>query len=195
MTGNRHEFAAIEKIAKEYGAKFRFDAALFGRRDGDRSPLALRVPPEEAVAREFENAETAAGWREYLERLGPGGDTARLYCCGAGITGFHVNPWGGLQACLMVPRPEYSLVGGHFAEGWRALLSIFGAAGFRRILPAAAAIRRMCADIAPVSFWRNPAMKRGAPNYLCAIGRCRRRYSTVAAGRSGTIPPTKGQEL
>ena len=62
MTLNNHEFFDIEQMAKDYGMKFRFDAAIFPRFDGDKSPLHLRVSPDDAVSKEFSDEKRARDW-------------------------------------------------------------------------------------------------------------------------------------
>ena len=119
MTLNRHEFAAIGNLARAWGVKFRFDAALFPCLDGDKGPLALRVAPEEAAAKEFAQPDRVREWREYYERRKDMVLPDLLYNCGAGVTGFHVDPYGKLQPCLMTRHYQYDLMKGSFAEGWR----------------------------------------------------------------------------
>ena len=43
MTLNAHEFSDIEQLALDWGVRFRFDAAIFPRLNGDRAPLALAL--------------------------------------------------------------------------------------------------------------------------------------------------------
>ena len=68
MTTNSHEFFDIEKIADNFGVRFRFDAEIFPCLDGDHSPLVLRVPPEEAIEKEFSDKDRARKWVRYFER-------------------------------------------------------------------------------------------------------------------------------
>ncbi len=68
MTLNRHEFFDIENMAKDLGVKFRFDAAIFPCLNGDKTPLSLRVSPEDAVEKEFSDDERLRHWRDYFER-------------------------------------------------------------------------------------------------------------------------------
>jgi len=44
MILNSHELSAMEKMARNFGVKFRLDAALFGCLNGDKTPLSLRFP-------------------------------------------------------------------------------------------------------------------------------------------------------
>lgn len=122
MSVNSHEFPDIERMAKSYGAKFRSDAALFPRLDGDRSPLSLRVPVEEAIGREF-TADRRLQWRKFFlnnrkNRLGE-----RLYSCGAGNSMFHIDAQGFLMPCIMVKDFRYDLKEGSFLFGWNHVIS------------------------------------------------------------------------
>lgn len=125
MSLNHDEFFAIENMAKKYGIKFRFDAALFPGLEGDKTPVHLRVSAEEAVEKEFSDDARGKEWKDFFERMRelPISDT--LYQCGAGLTHFHIDPYGNLQPCLMVKDPnlKYNLKGGRFLTGWNDVVS------------------------------------------------------------------------
>lgn len=123
MSANRHEFSAIEDTARRYGAKFRFDAALFPTLDGDKAPIELRVNPRDAIDLEFSNEERAQDWKDFYQRTGNLSQSDELYRCGAGRTHFHIDPYGYLQPCLMVTNLRYNLVGGSFAAGWNEVMT------------------------------------------------------------------------
>ena len=131
------------------------------------------MSPEEAVTRESENAEFMTEWRQYLGRIGTAGDLTRLYCCGAGITGFHVNPRGGLQACLMVPTPEYSLVDGHFAAGWRSIVEDMRSRSIAADSPCRRCDKKNVCGYCPGFFLADSGDETKRSDYLCAIGQCR----------------------
>ncbi len=98
MKTSRHELAEIEKQAAEIGAGFRHDAALFPCLEGgSRAPLALRVPPEEAVAADMATPERRAMWRDKIGQMAARPDDERLYPCSAGLTQFHADPFGGCR--------------------------------------------------------------------------------------------------
>jgi radical SAM protein with 4Fe4S-binding SPASM domain len=122
MTLNRHEFYDIEEMAKEYGAKFRFDAAIFPCMNGDKSPLGLRVSPEEAIEKEFSDNDRSRQWKDFFERMQGFTLPDTLYNCGSGLTSFHIDPYGHLQPCLMVTGLQYDLLDGSFMEGWRDVI-------------------------------------------------------------------------
>jgi MoaA/NifB/PqqE/SkfB family radical SAM enzyme len=124
MTINRHELAAMENMAKDLGVKFRFDAAIFPRLNGDRYPLSLRVPPEEVAEMEFSDAERCRQWKDFYHRARRGAAGDRLYICGAGINSFHIDAAGILRPCLMVTSLAYPLERGGFSAGWRDVMSL-----------------------------------------------------------------------
>lgn len=117
MTLNRHEFFDIRKIAEDLGVKFRFDAALFPCLNGERGPLDFRVPPEEAVNREFADERRLKSWQDYLGSYKGIPAMDHIYECGAGVTGFHVDSEGYLRPCLMSDM-QYDLKQGSFTDGW-----------------------------------------------------------------------------
>jgi radical SAM protein with 4Fe4S-binding SPASM domain len=173
MTLNRHEFYDIETMAKEYGVKFRFDAAIFPCTDGDKSPLGLRVSPEEAIEREFSDGDRSRQWRDFFERMQGFSLPDRLYNCGTGLTSFHVDPYGRLQPCLMVTNLRYNLLEGSFMEGWRDVIP-----RVRERKAGAAYVCNKCDKMTLCGFCPGFfELENGAEDifseYLCALGKCR----------------------
>jgi radical SAM protein with 4Fe4S-binding SPASM domain len=124
MSLNNHEFFEIERMARAYGAKFRFDAALFPRFDGDRSPLSLRLSAEEAVSREFTDKRLRQ-WKEFFRRRAGIRLGEKLYRCGAAVSSFHIDAEGHLLPCIMARNFRYDLLGGSFADGWNNVMPRF----------------------------------------------------------------------
>lgn len=123
MTANSHEFFDIKNIAQELGVKFRFDAEIFPRLDSNRSPLALRVPVMDAIEKEFSDNKRLDQWKQYFHKTKGQSLPDTLYNCGAGVTGFYIDPYGSLQPCLMVTNIKYSLLEGSFISGWQNVIS------------------------------------------------------------------------
>jgi radical SAM protein with 4Fe4S-binding SPASM domain len=122
MTINRHEFSAMDQMAQDWGVQFRFDSAVFPcLPDRSAKPLDLRVDPAEAVAIELANPERLAALATYFESQQNLPPREELYQCGAGVTGFYVDPFGGLSPCVMTTKYRYDIRGrdGAFAERWR----------------------------------------------------------------------------
>jgi radical SAM protein with 4Fe4S-binding SPASM domain len=118
MTLNRNELSDIKDMADDYGIRFRFDPALFPRINGDKSPICLRIPAEEAIALELADRKILQGWADYFKRTKETPASDNLYQCGAGLFSFHIDPYGNLQPCLMAVDFKYNLLKGNFQEGW-----------------------------------------------------------------------------
>jgi radical SAM protein with 4Fe4S-binding SPASM domain len=119
MTANQHEFSQMEQMARNLCVPFRFDAAIFPRFDGDLSPLKLRVRSEEAIEKEFSEPDRRQEWMDFYVRFKDIPSSNYLYECGAGLTYFHIDPYGHLQPCLMSVGHQKSILGGEFLDGWR----------------------------------------------------------------------------
>jgi radical SAM protein with 4Fe4S-binding SPASM domain len=124
MKSNQHELDGIAALARSLGKlTFRFDTEIQGGFGGDRRPLAVRLEPEEAVRAELSCLETAKAWTDFIrrrERLKPApADT--LYSCGAGKSGFSVDPYGRLHPCLVVRHIAHDLRGATLAAGLAAI--------------------------------------------------------------------------
>jgi radical SAM protein with 4Fe4S-binding SPASM domain len=124
MTLNSHEFTAIEKIAEDFGVRFRFDAAIFPRFDGDKAPMKLRVSPEEAIEREFSDPKQSREWETFFIKHADPQPLDSFYHCGAGITHFHIDAYGNLCPCLMSTDVKYNLREGSFLTGWNSVIPL-----------------------------------------------------------------------
>jgi len=122
MDRNKHEIDRMRMMADDMGARsFRVDSAIFPCFSGDRTqPIALRVPPEEAVGIELADPRTVVQWIKYTQRVEQFPDDDRLYICGAGVTGFYIDPKGNVSPCLMTTNYTYPLLhsGRSFSDLW-----------------------------------------------------------------------------
>jgi len=173
MTDNRHEFEAIKAMALRYGVKFRMDAEIFPRFNGDKTPLERRVSPEEAVDREFADQERSLQWIELFERSQGLPRTGTLYTCGAGMTHFHVDPYGHLKPCLMVQDLEYDLGDGGFLEGWKKVMPRIR----KRKIPASSRCEvcsvKVACGFCPAFFRLENSDETVYSDYLCSMGQLR----------------------
>jgi radical SAM protein with 4Fe4S-binding SPASM domain len=169
MTLNQHEFEAIERLADEFGARFRFDPVLNSCLDGGREPLALRLDVAEVVRLEFANGERRQRWAEVRERFPELAPSDRLFQCGAGQSQFFVSAFGALQPCLMLPDPASDLLSGTFAQGWAALAPLRTIRAGNNNRCAACQQRLFCGFCPGLQ-----ALETGDPEvpspYLCALG-------------------------
>lgn len=182
MTVNRHEFAAIEELAGRFGAKFRFDPVLTACLDGGREPLHLRVEPREAVRLDLASPERRRAWLDFRARYPEWPPSDRLFQCLAGQTGFHVDAFGNLQPCLMLPAISYSLLAGTFAEGWAEMAQLREAKARADNRCAACQLRPYCAYCPGLCELEN-----GDPeipsDYLCALGAGRLQAITMLSSK------------
>jgi radical SAM protein with 4Fe4S-binding SPASM domain len=170
MTLNAAEADGMAAMAASLGARWRIDPAISPRLDGDRAPLALRVPPAEAARREIPDAERARRWRAQYERGLHEPPSERLFTCGAGVTNFHVAPRGTLLPCVMAKAPARDLRREPFPEAWRAVVD--AVAGMRA--PAGyrcnACDRRDICGLCPPFAELESGSAGEPPAYLCELG-------------------------
>lgn len=170
MTLNSHEFSDIQQIAKEFGVKFRFDAALFPRLNRDHAPVHLRVSASEAVDTEFSDHERTAQWEKFLAAHRDQSSSDDLYQCGAGVTGFYIAPQGSLRPCLMTTLISYDLMKGRFLEGWKEIRSRIRQKKRGRDFSCGTCEKMLFCDYCPAFF----ELENGSPDirseYLCTMG-------------------------
>ena len=173
MTLNCHEFFDIENLAKEFGVKFRFDAAIFPRFDGDKTPLGLRVSPGDAIGKELSDDERLLQWKNYFKKYQglPVSDT--LYICGAGITNFHIDPYGNLRSCLMTNWPSYNLSKGNFLRGWREVIPRIREKKAGADSTCSQCEKRMLCGFCPAFFRLENGAEDKYSDYLCKMGQYR----------------------
>ncbi len=186
MTHNDHEFFAIENIAREYGIKFRFDAAIFPRFDGDRSPVDLRVSPEDVIEKEFSDGKRAEKWREYFAQRRGQSLSNNLYNCGAGSTGFHIDPYGNLQPCVMTTRIQHNVIKNGFLNGWQNVMPRIQTIKAGNVSECNKCEKRQACDFCPSFFELETGAEDNLSEYLCSIGNNRfHRINSVKIERKG----------
>ena len=170
MTVNIHELGAMKLVAAEFGARWRLDPALSPRLDGDRSPLAYRVPPAVAARCEIPDEERARRWRDQYERGLAAPPSARLYTCGAGVTSFHIDPYGTLLPCVMAKRPARDLRREAFGAAWRAVVDGIAALEAREGYPCNACDKKNICGLCPPFAELESGSADEPPAYLCELG-------------------------
>jgi radical SAM protein with 4Fe4S-binding SPASM domain len=119
LAWNVHEIQEIEAYARGLGVRFRWDGLLNARVDCGSSRIGqLQLAPARLVALDTASVGRLEERRAFAERLGPRRDDGRLLACGAGRTGFAVDPFGRLHPCLLLRRDGYDLLRGSFEAGW-----------------------------------------------------------------------------
>jgi radical SAM protein with 4Fe4S-binding SPASM domain len=117
MKLNGHEVGEMRRLAAGFGLELRVDGAIFPQlTDQDQKPLAQRLTPEQVVEYEFADRAVAEAWREHAERVPVPAES--LYRCGAGVTGFYIDPFGNVSPCIMTTHKKQSLLERSFASLW-----------------------------------------------------------------------------
>jgi radical SAM protein with 4Fe4S-binding SPASM domain len=121
---NAHEVHEMRQMARDLGVEFRVDSAIFPQlADRAKAPLDHRIAPAEAVRLEMADPRTLEAWTERVELQPVPSDN--LYRCGAGVTGFYVDPFGYVSPCIMTTNHRHSLHERSFASLWaRELVQI-----------------------------------------------------------------------
>lgn len=125
MTLNHDELWQIKEYTEELGLKFRFDPVLNPRLDGSRTPCQFRLSPEEVVELDLADEKRDKEWQEFCERFVGPSESDNLYSCGAGVSMFHIDPYGKMSACEMVRFQNYDLRCGSFEDGWHQSIPEF----------------------------------------------------------------------
>ncbi len=119
MRPNLKEFPRIHALAEEtYGVDFRMDASIVPRLSGDRDPLELRVPASVAVEQELANPDACRRWAKTMragKNLPP---SPKLYSCGVGVIGLHIDAEARLLPCLITTDVAIDLTTRSFADAW-----------------------------------------------------------------------------
>ncbi|MFH1093585.1 MAG: radical SAM protein [Candidatus Omnitrophota bacterium] len=124
---NVHELKQMEKIAADLGVEFRFDAMLHPKLDRNKSSQKVRLSASDVVDLDEEDAQRKKEWEKVWQTLGPSQKQDKLFNCGAGVSSFHIDPYGMLRACDMVRVPAYKLCGPQrmsFQQAWPGLAQL-----------------------------------------------------------------------
>jgi len=123
LTINKDEITELQAFAESLGVDYRFDTALNQRLDGNSQPAGYRITPEDAARLDISGQNREEEWLRFTEKYaGPPPKPEYLYQCGAGISSFHIDPYGQLSVCMMARIPSYDLRQGSFVEGWREFI-------------------------------------------------------------------------
>lgn len=183
MTRNRHEFEDMEKMAQDFGTKFRFDACIFPRLDGSSDPLALRLAPDEVVRIDFSDPKRISSWQKYFAPRRDGVPTDRIYSCGAGLTSFWIDPYGNLKPCVLVQRGIRNIACGGFDEAWKDLSRQMDLARYQHQSACRQCDKKALCGYCPGFFALESGSEIVHSPFLCAIGQ--RRFDYLNGGHHG----------
>lgn len=204
---NWHEIAEMERLAEELvgPGSFKFDGLINARVDCGESPLAVRLKPHELVSLDLGDPERESEFRrliDYQRGLAPappssggcacgsqtaaGGAGESLYACGAGLTAFAVDPYGGLSMCVLSESEKYDLRDGSFRDGWTHFLKAIR--DRKRSRPgkcASCGLKSLCGTCPATSQLEHGDPESGVP-YFCHVAHLR-------AHVLGVEPPAHGE--
>ena len=114
MTWNKEEIPQIKAFVESFGLEFGFTTSLSPRLNGDLSPLAYRLSPQEihdlevAEDQRIEESETCLDGQNQAQEL-LATPPPRLYRCGCATNTIHINAWGELGTCSLEYERRASL--------------------------------------------------------------------------------------
>ena len=122
MTLNKEQIPELKAFAEERGLKFRFDPLLNPRLNGSKGPCDFRLSPDEVLRMDLEDEQRSREWRECCAKFIIPPSSEYLFACGAGISTFHIDPYGQMSACEMARFRCYDLRHSSFREGWNDVI-------------------------------------------------------------------------
>jgi radical SAM protein with 4Fe4S-binding SPASM domain len=178
VTMNKDEIWAMKAfVEEELGLEFKFDAMINPRIDCSRSPLAVRLTPEEIVELDLHDPDRVAEWRRFAAQFsGPvhtpeQGD--ELYHCGGGVNSFAVDPYGRMSICVLSQADTYDLRQGSFREAWEQFLFQVRRKKITRLTKCVACELKALCGMCPA----NGELENGDPespvNFLCHVAHLR----------------------
>jgi len=183
LTWNVHEVPAMQAFAESRGLGFRFDSFLNPRVDcGANRNGELQLSPEQAVALDLQNPARLQELREFALRHAmpkpvlPQQDN--VYTCGAGESGFTVDPYGQLQLCQLSRKNSVDVSAGGFVQGWDVDLPRFRSRPWQRnSICRACNLLPMCASCPGAAEMETGDVEKPVPIF-CAITH-RRAFATL----------------
>jgi radical SAM protein with 4Fe4S-binding SPASM domain len=118
MTINQGEIQQMKDYAEDLGVSFRFDPLVNSRLDGSKKPCNVRLSPEEVVTLDLNDENRKVEWQKSYKKPRESVNSDHLFICGAGLSMFHIDPYGGMSVCEMSRFQSYDLRQGSFAEAW-----------------------------------------------------------------------------
>lgn len=178
---NQHELDEMRAISRQYNVDFRLDPAIFPRVNGDSAPIALRVPPAEAVSIEFDDPKRLQDWQEFFGRMRRLPGEEHLFTCGAGLTAFHIDSTGNLSPCLMVREPAYDVLKGSFTGGWNEVISSIRAIKVGANYQCSDCEKRFLCGLCPGFSHLEQGSFESLSPYLCSLGE--ERYKALTSNQ------------
>jgi len=115
---NFQELDRIQQYTEKLGVEFQLGDILFPKLDGSQKPFEYRLSTEVVIDLErfYPSSEDC---QPYTELESPPPD--HLFRCAAGISSFHISPYGKLIFCTYMRQPHFDLRKGSFVQGFYSL--------------------------------------------------------------------------
>ena len=123
---NKHEVTRMRRFAEELGVEFKSDGQINPRIDCSRSPLAVRLTPEEVVALDMAAPKGMSEYRRLaqrdLENPPNLAGNESVYFCGGGMSSFSVNAYGEIGICVISQQETFGIRGSSVKKVWEGYL-------------------------------------------------------------------------
>ncbi|MFH0931463.1 MAG: radical SAM protein [Candidatus Zixiibacteriota bacterium] len=170
---NQEELKEIKAFVRNLGLSFSFDPILNPRLDGNRSPYAYRVSPEEVVRWDIEDDARKEAWKKYLGTYSTNYENEQIFTCAAGKSSFVINPYGNLSPCMMVRSPAYNLRNGNLKKGWSEFIPKVIATKYSAFNKCRTCSDYVFCDRCPGWSFLETGNKEAPLEYVCQIARMR----------------------
>jgi len=112
---NYHELDKIKEFIEGLGVKFQPSGILYPKLNGSQEPCSYRLSSEEMINldRFYPDGEDCE--EKPVKKIPP---SDRLFRCAAGISSFHISPYGELIFCTFLRQPNFDLRKGSFKQGF-----------------------------------------------------------------------------
>jgi radical SAM protein with 4Fe4S-binding SPASM domain len=118
MRCNVHELEMLKVFAQEKNCQFRFDADLNPRLDCSKEPLRYRLRPQEVIDFDRCDEKRLKEWQRLCEQLIAKPESDYLYVCSAGMSLFHIDPYGEVSMCMSARKPSFNIKNKSFQKIW-----------------------------------------------------------------------------
>jgi MoaA/NifB/PqqE/SkfB family radical SAM enzyme len=115
----KEEVWEMRRFADELGLPFKWDGKIHPRLDGSFEPLVHRLHPSDLADLEAQEADGLEGLRrrmDEVDRIDAEFDT--VFCCGAGVNSFTVDPYGRMGLCTIMRKPDIDIVNTDILDVW-----------------------------------------------------------------------------
>lgn len=115
---NYYELDMIKEWVKGLGVQFVPNAMIYPRLDGSLEPCKFRLSPEEVMTLDNTDGECE---EQTITEEKASSPMDKLFRCAAGMSSFHISPYGELIFCTFMRKPNFDLRNGSFTQGFHNL--------------------------------------------------------------------------